>query len=378
MKLPKLFKLPRLFKSHDPNYAVIDIGTSEVTVGVCREGDDLNSRTVLGVGVQPQGRTSVYSGKILDLDAVIETINLAFDEAVMKASVAPKRAILGLSGGVVVPRSYRVRVRREAPEEKMGEKEFEVLAGQIESTTMDRAQSELSGATGEEFVRVETVFVSYQMDGARVTTPLDIPGAEIEVTVLHYFMESSKVRSVNSLADQLNLEIVSLVDTAVYAATRWSEAHGDFVLLDIGGDTTQLVVIDNGKIAEDQSLFIGGRDITHAIESELSVGYEQAEQIKINYASGHLDQERARVVHGIVSEVVGYIVDAVVIASRSTKLKQFPPKFLISGGTRHLEEVTTALNSHPWAKENVFGVFPKIETLPDQESGFNELTKMEL
>lgn len=376
LKLP--IKLPKIFKSEDPFYSVIDLGTAEVKVGICREKDDVKEREVLGTGTQPLNRGSIYGGKILDLDAVLDSTNTALESAVLKAGVRAKKAVLGLSGGIILPKSYRVRIRRQEPDAKMSEEEFDILARRVEDKTLAIAEDELKILGSQNYTQIETVFTTYQLDHAKVVTPIGLTGAEVEITVLHYYIETSKLRAINSLIEQMDLEVLSMVDTAVYCAVQWIEQYGDYILLDIGADVTQVVVVENGRVLESKSIFIGGYDITQEIQDGLGVSFENAESIKVSYTQGHLDQERARDVHRVVENVTDVITEGVVAAVKTSSTMHLPPCFVITGGSRHLTEVKTALASYPWAQESQFTMHPKIETVEGKTPNFTELTNIQL
>lgn len=375
MKLPSVAKLIR---RKTPHYCVADLGSSRIKVAICKEADGLKERIILGEGVQLLPRGAMCGGKIIDLDTVTNTLNLALEEAYIKAGVNANRVVIGLSGGVVVPKSYRVRIRRQQIDQKITEKEFEVLAKQVEEKTLEKAEADLKARNDDEYIRIETVFVGYHLDGAKVTTPLDLAGGELEISVLHYFMGASKVRTVNSLVDQLDLEVVSMVDTAVYSAIRWSEQFGDFILVDIGGGTTQVVIIERNKVVESETVFIGGSDVTEEIGERLKIPFDAAENIKLSYVQGHLDQERGRIVHQAITDVGELIVEGVATIIQRSASSILPAQFVIGGESRHLTELKSSLASFPWMREQKFSTFPKIDLVPGKELSFEELTKIEL
>ncbi len=374
MKIPR----PKLFKKKENHFNIIDLGTTNVKVAVVREADGVHEREVRGESVRLQPLGNMYGGQIINLDGVIDIVGQALDDAVLKASVSPHRTVLGLSGGIMVPKSFKVRVKRQSPDEPLDEKEFDVLAKQIEDKTMDKAISELDSLGNGKYVRVETIFTDYFVDGARVNSPLGLPGSSLEITLLHYFMEETKLRGFNNLVDQLDLEVVSMVDTAVNAAINWMSKYGDFSLIDIGGDATQIVVVSNGKVAMSECLFIGGIDVTQAIAERVKVSYEEAESLKLKYAQAQVPHEKLQDVRSAISDVVDIIVDGVVESFRNSGIDEMPNTILIDGESRHLHEFKTALSSFPWTKESNFSVFPKIELAPGKDPNFEGLLKIEL
>ena len=369
----------KFFKSKEtPYYTAVDLGSTMVRTAVFKPASELEELKILGMGAHMQGRKSMYGGQILDFDAVTDTLKIALDEANLQAGVTSNQVVLGLSGGLIHSKGLRVRTRRANPENKLEEAEFDVLAQQIEDKTLQKAQHELEETFKTEFTRVETSFTGFEVDGARVSTPIGLAGSEIEIAVLHYFIQPDKLRSINSMIEQLGLEIASLVETSVHFAVEQMHSLGDFVLLDIGGDATEVVVVMGGKVIGNEVLFIGGSDFTWQIHQDLNTSFENAENMKLDYGQGHLDQERARSVKHSLETAMEWWVEGVAATLSEFQSGDLPPKLLITGESRHLAELRSRLSAYPWMKFLHFVNFPKIEVAQGKLPNIEALTRIEL
>ncbi len=375
MKLPLISKI---FKRDSEYYNVIDLGSSRIKVAVCKPKSDVKPLEVLGIGIKPVPNNSMYGGQILNLDAVIDTLDLALEEVTLKSSITAKKTLIGLSGGVVHSKSYRVRIRRENKDVGLSSKEFEKLAKEVEEKTLARATEDFNKEGFATYIRIESVFTGYMVDGVKVITPIDLPGSEIEITVLHYFMDEARIRLINSLLDQLNLEAISVVDTSTAVALALNETYGDYIFIDIGGSVTQVVVIERSKVMATGSLFIGGVDIGMKIADKFQMTLEQAENMKLQYTQGHLDQNRSFTVHQEIEKVIEILVEAIADFLKSVKANYLPSNMVIGGEVRHLTEIKSAFASYPWMKEGKFNTFPKVEILSGQDPVFDNLAKMQL
>lgn len=375
----KLNPFGRFFKPKpSPYFTAVDLGSSVIRAAIFKPEDDVEGVAVLGLGSQMQGKKSMYGGQILDLDAVTDSLKLALEEANLKAGVESTQVVLGLSGGMIQARGLRVRTKRTHPSEKLSENEFEIIAQQIEEKTLQKAQQELQAKYGIEFTRVETSFTGFEVDGAKVSTPIGLAGHEVEIAVLHYFIEPAKLNIVNTLMDQFGLEIVSLLETSVNLAVGHVTSHGDFVLLDVGGDVTEIVVVTAGKVVGNEVIFIGGSDLTWQIQQDLNTSFENAESLKLEYAQGHLDQDRARLVKHSIETALEVWVDGVAAALGEFKVNDLPPRLVVAGESRHLGEVRSRLSAYPWTKYLHFVNFPKIETIQGKLPNIEALTRVEL
>ncbi|PJA39911.1 hypothetical protein CO179_03985, partial [candidate division WWE3 bacterium CG_4_9_14_3_um_filter_39_7] len=361
MKFPK-FRLP--FRKKDvPFFIVIDVGSHSVKAGIYKRATEIATQKILGMGQQDQGADSMYGGFIRDLDAVIETTNLAIEEAVLQAGVKPKEAIIGLSGGVLHSEGFRVRTNRTEPNEMITEDEFSLIANHIEDQTLEHAEKSLLAHREGEFKRVETSFTQYKIDGARVITPIGVSGKQLEVSVLHYFSEESQTHIVNSLANQVDVEIVSLVDTSVQLAAITSIEKQQFVLIDVGGSVTSVVIVNDGKIERSEPLFMGGDDYVWAIQKLMNVHREGALSLFQGYTQGNLDDERARNVRRAIEDMSDWIVEGVATTLHSMKLTRVPATVIVAGEIRHVKEFTKAMSVYPWAGVPFAGTLD-IQTIP--------------
>ncbi|NTV30601.1 hypothetical protein HGA91_01290 [candidate division WWE3 bacterium] len=371
--------LGNIFKQKKtPYYTAIDLGSSAIRVAVFEPADEQHESRIIGMGSQIQGRKSMYAGQITNLDAVTDSLKLALDEATLKSDSQSNQVVLGLSGGMIHVRGLRVRTKRSHPTEILTEKEFEVIAQKIEEKTLNKALQELQAKCGSELTRVETSFTGFEVDGARVSTPIGLAGNEIEVAVLHYFIDQTKLNTINALIDQFNLEIVSLIETSVQAAVDLSKDGNDFILLDVGGDSTEVVVVVSGKVVGNEVLFIGGNDITWQIQQDLNTSYDNAENLKLEYAQGHLDQDRGRMTKHSIETALEIWVEGIASALSEFKVNDLPPRLIISGESRHLSEIKSRLSAYPWTKFLHFVNFPKIETISGKLPNIEALTRVEL
>lgn len=378
MKLPIL---SNFFKSKETDYYItVDLGSLEIKTAIFKKGTEFEGLKILGIGTQPQGLSCMRGGRVLDLDAVAESLQLALEEVHLKAGVTPTQLqlILGLSPDVICATGLRVRTHRSQPEKQIDQAEFEVLATQVEEKTLTRAKKELEEKYQCELKRVETRFTAYLLDGAKVKTPLGLSGSELEIIVLHYFIEPSRLSAINSLVEQVGLEIVSLVDTTVNLAASCLETHQNFILIDVGGDATEMVLVKAGKLVSSEILYMGGKDFTRQIQNDLNLTFKDAESLKKEYSRGHLDHERARTIKKSLEEVVEWWGEGVAAMLKVLSSRDFPSLIFVAGQSRHLNEIRSSLVSYPWNKNFNFVGFPKVEIMQGKYPGLNALTKIEL
>jgi len=371
MKIPRL-RLP--FGGKDKQFfTVIDLGSSSVKEGIYKRATEITAQKLIGMGNQGQGATSMYGGYIRDLDSVIDMVEIALEEASLQAGVTPRSAIIGLSGGALFSEGFRVRTNRTNPDEPIREDEFSLVADHIEDQTIKRSVEKLTEQYGAAVKRVETSFTQYKVDGARVETPMGITGTQLEVSVLHYFAEESHIHLINSLANQVGVEVVSLVDTAVQTAVTLSKDKKQCVLIDAGGSVTSVVVISDGKVERVLPIFMGGDDYVWALEKGMNVNREMAISLMHGYTQGNLDDERARNVRRSFEDMSDWMVEAISVCVSSMGLTHIPPSLYLTGDLRYVRELSKALSAYPWVGMPFSGDVI-IETLPSKTPSLDALS----
>jgi cell division ATPase FtsA len=84
------------------------------------------------------------------------------------------------------------------------------------------------------------------------------------------------------------------------------------ILMDVGGGTTDIAVINDGGVQGTKMFGIGGRAYTRAIERDLSVEFDQAEQLKVGLSTNKVPTQKRpaiETVHHIRPDQVAGISD---------------------------------------------------------------------
>ncbi len=110
------------------------------------------------------------------------------------------------------------------------------------------------------------------------------PGEEIDVGI--YAIREEIVR--NYLADfdaaKLHVDVITIAPLALYNFARYEmDIPDEAVVVDIGADHTDLIVIEGGKFHV-RNLALAGNDITKRLSEEFDITFLEAEKLKIKAA----------------------------------------------------------------------------------------------
>jgi cell division protein FtsA len=132
--------------------------------------------------------------------------------------------------------------------------------------------------------------------------------------------------------------------------------------VDIGGGTTDLALVENGGVVGTKMFAVGGRVFTKRIEQTLGVGYEIAENKKIEYSLDTLDKLEKIKIAKVMTKDARTLVRGIALSLEDfEEIENFPSSILMCGGGSLLPEIKAEVLNYPWLQELPFEKFPKFE-----------------
>ncbi len=174
----------------------------------------------------------------------------------------------------------------------------------------------------------------------------DKSGVVQNIKVLLTVAPRAIVQRYLSIFTQAGLELVSL-ETESFALARSLIGYEPTVamLIDLGMNITDIVVVDNGIPTVNRSVDVGGSTITKAISNAMNIDMKRAEQFKRDV--GFAQNIQAGGVMKVIQQTFAPIVNEIQY-SRQTYQEQRQrqiEKVVLSGGTAWLPGLTTYLES---------------------------------
>lgn len=380
MRLPLVNKF---FSFKTNHFLAVDLGTALVQVAIFQPPEKLQKNPkILGQGRQKLGLTAMRGGEINDFDAVLETLSLALDGAQLYAGFLPHQAILGLGGSQIKSIGITVRIKRQQPEKEISSQELDLLGEKIETQTLAQAYQLLKQLMGDSLhlEHIGTYFTGYLVDGAQVETPLGINGETLQIQVLYTFATPKVLAQTKRLANQLDLEIKLLIDSTLSLTSQYLEKSPAGIMIDLRGQTTNVVIFRERKILGNLSFNLGEYDFTQAISRQMNLTFDEAEKIKSSFTEGHLDTQRSQMVLTALEPVLDDWRLGLETTLRRFRLPTLPETILLTGegdGVK-IEEIHDALTHHPWQKTLPFNREPRIQVLEDENPALKALTKAQI
>jgi cell division protein FtsA len=357
----------------------LDVGTEFVKALIGRvTGEEVE---IIGVGRAHQELADMQAGAIADIAAVVANCDKALAAAEQQAGVSARTAMVGIAGELVKGTTSTVRFTRKSPSKELSIDEMTRIIEMVQERAETKARQELAWELGGKDVEVRLVnsaLVRIDIDGYKVTNPVGFQGRDILVEMYTAFAPMIHIGALERTAAELDLELLA-VAAEPFAVARSvvgddPNASVSAILMDVGGGTTDIAVVNEGGVEGTKMFGIGGRAFTHAIERDLDVDFVKAEALKLGLSS-HENKNKDRIEKALGKTLNVWTNGVDLALSEFTKLDHLPHRILLCGGGSSLEMLMERLEGTEWHKKLPFTRKPIIQHIkPEEVVGITDAT----
>lgn len=386
-KKPAKFSKPKIApESPDDCLVALDIGTEFVKVLIARQAKD-GTLNITGVGRYRQGSGNMYDGAIADIGGVVSTCEKALSQAESQANVTAKLAIVGIAGELIKGNTSTVRYRRKNGNRPISESEMSAIIKRVQDRAGEKARKEVAIETNNPDVEVRLInsaIVSLHIDGYKVSNPIGFKGSDLTIQFYTAFAPLVHISAIEKVCAELSLDLlaVAVEPFAVCRACLGDNLDSNFsaIVMDIGGGTTDIAIVDDGGVEGTKMFGIGGRSFTHQIANKLGVDFDTAEKYKLNLESGKIPTELHDRIDFAVEANLNVWLSGVSIALEDfTMLETFPGRVLLCGGGAGLTALQEKLATSDWYEDLPFSRRPLVHLVDDEDiPGIVNTTETEL
>lgn len=357
--------------SDDDYLVALDIGTEYVKALIGKLHKD--GIDIVGVGRQHQDLNDMQAGAIADIGAVTENCDRALAQAEEQAGVSVRTAVIGIAGELVKGTTTTVRVSRTAGDKPIDIAELEKIIKLVQDRAGKKAKQQLTWELGGKDVPVRLVnsaLVGIEIDGYVVTNPVGFQGKDVVVQLYTAFAPMIHIGALERTAQQLDLDLLA-VAAEPFAVARSvlgdnSDTTMSAILMDVGGGTTDIAVLNEGGVQGTKMFGIGGRAYTRSIERELNVDFDKAEQLKVGL--NKLSSSQALPVEKALRKTLSVWASGVEVAlGEFDKLDHLPNQILLCGGGSSLDMLMGALDKADWYKQLPFTRRPVVQHIHPED-----------
>ena len=375
-----LEKIRAARKARLDNYIVaLDIGTEFVKALIAEVKDD--SLEIIGAGRTQQEVGDMHSGAIADISGVVRNCEKALAEAEDQAGFQATRVVIGIAGELVKGVTNTIRYRRPQPDRPLDNAEMEFIIDQVHERAQTKAQRQIALETGNEDVEVKLVnsaLVSIHIDGYKVSNPIGFQGRDVAVQIYTAFAPMVHIGALERVADELSLELLAVAAEpfAVSRSVLGDDANSNFtaILIDVGGGTTDIAVVNDGGVEGTKMFGIGGRSFTRTIATDMNLSYRDAEKLKINLDSEQIKPSVKKQLGASIDKTLDVWIGGVELAlSEFDSVDHLPNRILLCGGGASLAQLVEELQQDAWHKELPFTRRPSVHHIkPEEVAGISD------
>lgn len=352
----------------------LDIGTTKVCVVVGEVTED--GIDIVGIGSHPS--RGLRKGVIVNIEATIESIKRAIDEAEIMAGCDILTVYASISGSHIkgINSHGIVSVKNKIVTEKDMERVIDGASAVV--LPMDRQIIKV----------IPQEYVVDDQDG--IHEPLGMAGTKFEANVHIATASVSCIQNIIKCAHRCGLNVNEIVLSPLASAMATltpDEKELGVVMIDIGGGTTDLIIYIGGSVVHTAVIPLGGNHITNDIAVGLRTPAQEAEKIKQKYGcalSGLVSKDETidvPSVGGRKSRVLSRQILAEIIEPRVEEIFEFAKKEIAKSGIEDsiasgivLTGGTALLQGAPELAEQVFD-FPVTCATPKGVGGLVDVVR---
>ena len=245
----------------------LDIGTTKICAIVAeRKGDSVD---IIGTGAHIS--KGLRKGVVVDIDATVQSIKMAVEEAEMMADCEIASVYAGIAGGHIRGFNSHGVVALKDREVRQSDIRRVIDAAKAVAIPMDR----------EVIHVIPQEFVIDDQDGIR--EPLGMSGVRLESKIHIVTAAVTSAQNIVKSCNKAGLNVIDIVLeplASAQAVLSSDERDLGVCMIDIGGGTTDIAVFADGSIKNTAVLSLGGYHLTNDIAIGLRTPFDEAERIK--------------------------------------------------------------------------------------------------
>lgn len=254
----------------DKIVCAIDVGSSKIATVIATVGED--DRLNL-IGVAAVNSRGVKKSQIVDIESAVAAIDESVQSAERMAGYSLSNAFVSMGGPQIESINSHAVVAVAEPD------------GEIKASDIGRvneAARAIALPSSREILHV--IPRTFTVDGQEgISDPIGMTGVRLETDTHIITGPTTSMRNLVKCVGMVGVDTKELVFSGVasaYAVLTETEKELGVILVDVGGETTDVVIFVDGAIAYSSVIPIGGRHVTSDIAVGLRISLESAEKIK--------------------------------------------------------------------------------------------------
>ncbi len=254
----------------------IDIGTANIRVVIAELDEERNEPIFFGYGTAPAA--GMRRGVVTNMEKAVLALSKAVEDAEMMSSVHIDTAVAGIAGDHIKSINSHGVIAVSGSDSEITERDIRKVI-EAASAVAIPADREILHILPQEY----TVD-----DQTGIKSPLGMNGVRLEVDVHIVTAAVTSARNIQRSLEKCEICTEHLVLqslAAAHSAVSSDEEDMGAVLIDIGGDITDVAVFFDGSIRHTGVLALGGKNVTNDVTIGLRTTLSLAENLKLAHGA---------------------------------------------------------------------------------------------
>lgn len=250
----------------------IDVGSSKIATLIASidEGGKVNL-----IGVSSTVSKGVKKNQVVDIEEAVTAITESVEAAERMAGYSISHSFVSLGGPQIESVNQHAVVAVSEPEEEIKESDVR---------RVNDAARAMPLPTSREILHV--IPRTFTVDGQEgIKDPIGMTGVRLETETHIITGSTTSMKNLVKCVSEVGIDVSELVFSGIASALSVltdTEKELGVVLVDIGGETTDVVIFVDGSVSYSAVIPIGARHITSDMAVGLRVSLESAEKIKVS------------------------------------------------------------------------------------------------
>jgi len=249
----------------------LDIGTTKICAVVAEETPE--GLHILGFGTHPA--SGLRKGVVINIESTVQSIKRAVEEAELMSGREIRQVYAGIAGGHIQAFNSHGVIALKDQEVTPNEVRRVIDAAKAVAIPMDREVLHI----------IPQEFIIDDQDG--INEPVGMCGVRLEAHVHVITGAVAAAQNIVKCCNRAGLDVADIILEPLASAEAVltdDERELGVALVDMGGGTTDIVVIAQGSVKHTSVLTLGGNHVTSDIAMGLRTPSAEAEKIKRKHA----------------------------------------------------------------------------------------------
>jgi len=255
----------------DKVICAVDVGSSKIATLIASLGED--EKTSL-IGVSAVNSRGIKKGQIVDIEEAVSAITESIEASERMAGYSISSVYVSIGGPQIESINSHAVVAVAKPEGEITENDV---------LRVNDAARAIPLPSSKEILHV--IPRAFTVDGQEgIKDPIGMTGVRLETDTHIITGATTALKNLIKCMGLVGVNVEELVFTGVASSASIltdTEKELGVVLVDIGGETTDVVVFVDGAIAYSAVIPVGARHITSDLAVGLRISLESAEKVKL-------------------------------------------------------------------------------------------------